>query len=355
MIAVATVPALVVAAAIAGLFVARSLSRDDAATESPAPALQRIVHDGLRVDVPSGWARGGAAAIPGFRRPLGLRHERDGLRAAVELLPATSATLLPDALPPMLKAAAGPPDDIRLASGQRAWRYRFRPNGSSLLVVFLVPTTAGVSSVACSSPAVAPIRRGCEVLASAIAVPGSQPLEPGSSAAFFSHLPATVKTLAAARTKSTRELSAAATATGQASAAAALARAHKGAVAALAPLADQRNRQQTTTIRALTAMATGYAALASAARTREPRAYAAATRAVIGADANLRRAIIRVAAAQRAATHAAAVAAHPPVRTSAATRSSGINASSVVLALLGLLALSVVAREVFGVLAPRDV
>ena len=355
MVPVATVSTLVVAAAIAGLFVARSLNRHDVAAESPAPALRRIVHGGLRVEVPSGWARSGAAAIPGFRRPLGLRTAREEVRAAVELLPATSATLLPDALSPTSKAAAEPPDDVRLTSGQRAWRYRFRGKGGSVLVVIVAPTTAGVSSVACSSPVVAPIRRGCEVLASAVAVPGSQPLEPGPGAAFFSRLPGTVTELDAARTKSTRELSAAATATGQASAADEMARAHIAALTALAPLADERSRPQTAAVRALAATAAGYAALASAARTRAPHAYAAATRAVIGADADLRRAITKLAAAQSAATHTAALAANPPVRTPAARRSSRIHASFLLLALLGVFALSIVVREVLVVLAPRDV
>ena len=79
----------------------------------------------MRLQVPSGWARGDAAAVPGFDRPLGLRNTSEALRASVEQLPATSPTLLPAAFLQTLKSAPERPDMVRLASGRDAWRYRF--------------------------------------------------------------------------------------------------------------------------------------------------------------------------------------------------------------------------------------
>ncbi len=349
-IPVAAVLGLVVAAAIAGLLLAGSVGRDDVPTERPARAQQPIAHDGLRLQVPSGWARGHAAAISGFSHPLGLKYAGDGLSAAVQRLPATSATLLPAAFLATLKAAPERPDDLRLASGQRAWRYRFQRRDSSVLVLYAAPTTGGVATVACSIPAIAPGTRSCDALVSTVTVPGSQPLEPGRRAAFFSRLPAIVEKLEAARTKGTRELSAAARSSAQAAAAEGLARAHEAAGAALAPLADQSSGLQTAAVGALTATANGYSALARAARTRAPQAYADARRAVTSADADLRRATVAVAAAGSAASRTATRAANTPVRTPTASTSSGINASFLLLALLGVFALCLAARETLGVL-----
>jgi hypothetical protein len=347
---VATVSVLVVAAVIAGLLLGGSVGGRDVSAERPAGAPDPIDHGGLRLQVPSGWARGDAAAISGFSRPLGLQNAAEGLSAAVERLPATSATLLPVASLTTPKAALERPDDIRLASGQRAWRYRLQRNDGSVLVLYAAPTTGGIATVACASPAVTAVPRGCDVLASAVAVPGSQPLEPGTSAAFFSRLPATIADLEAARTKGTRELSAATRATAQAAAADGLARAHKAAGAALAPLADNRKRVQTAAVGALTASATAYAALASAARARVPQPYTDASRTVTGADADLRRAMTKVAAAATAASRTATQAASTPVRNPAASSPSRIDASFLLLALLGVFALCLAARETLGVL-----
>lgn len=327
---VTTVSVLVVAAAIAGLLLGRSFGGgDDPPAVGPATAPQPIAHDGLRLQVPSGWARGDAAAVPGFSRPLGLRNAGEGLRAAVERLPATSATLLPLAFVRTLKTAPERPDVIRLASGQQAWRYRFPQNDGSVLVLYAAPTTSGVAAVACVRPSDAGVLRGCDALATAVAVPGSRPLEPGTSAAFFSRLPATVSNLDAARTKGARELSAATSSTGQAAAAAWLARAHRAAGADLAPLTAEGDGLPTAAVGALTATATAYATLASAARARVPQPYAGASRAVTGADADLRRAMTKVAAAASAASRTATQAASTPVRKPAArTKPSTVRAPS---------------------------
>ena len=114
------------AAAIAGLLLDGSFGGGDAPPAvKPAAAPQTIAHEGLRVQVPSGWVRGDVVTVPGFSRSLGLRNVGERLRAAVERLPATSATLLPAAFVMTLKRALERPDVVRLASGRHAWRYRF--------------------------------------------------------------------------------------------------------------------------------------------------------------------------------------------------------------------------------------
>ena len=313
---VATVTVLVGAAAIAGLLPGSSFRSDTPPAVKPAPT--QIAEAGLRLQVPSGWARDDAT-VPGFTRPLRLRNTGEELRAVVERLPAGSPTLLPAAFLQTLKRAPTRPDMVRLGAGHDAWRYRFPLQAGSQLVLYAAPTTSGVATVACMSPIDAGVPRGCEALANAITVPGSRPLEPGPRAAFYSRLPAAVSDLDAARTRGVRELSAATRSTGQAAAADGLARTHIAAGAALAPLTTEGDGLPTTTVGALTATATAYAALARAARARSPRAYAHAGRAVTGANADLRRTMTKVAAAASAASRTAIQAASTPLRQPAAS------------------------------------
>ena len=45
-----------------------------------ADAPSRLAHDGLRVQLPGGWASADAATVPGFSRPLGLGNQASGSR-----------------------------------------------------------------------------------------------------------------------------------------------------------------------------------------------------------------------------------------------------------------------------------
>ena len=343
-LSVAMVALLVVAAAIAGLLLGGSLGGGDEPTVEPAAAPPTTAHDGLRVQIPSGWARGDAATVPGFDRPLGLRNLGEDLRAAVERLPATSPTLLPAAFLRTLGRAPDQPDILRLGSGHGAWRYRFPQADGSVLVLYAAPTTTGIATVACRGPIDA---GGCEALASAVTVPRSRALEPGTSTAFFMRLPTVVTDLDAARTKGMDELAAATRPRGQALAADGLAQAHRSAAAALAPLTTAADGLPTATVGALTATAGAYSALASAARARSPRLYADAGRAVTSSDAALRRTMTGVAAKANAAGPVTP-AAGTPVREPAAGTVLGVDPSRVLLALVVLLALLGVAIVVAG-------
>ena len=249
--------------------------------------------------------------VPGFSRPLFLDNRSERLSVVVERLPATSATLLPLAFEKALPAAREGSERVRLASGQPAWRYRVSHAGGSATVLYAAPTTSGVATVACMSQTEAGVPRGCEALANAITVPGSRPLEPGTSAAFYSRLPAAVNQLEAARSTGLRKLSAANSAAGQAAAADGLVRAHKAAFAALAPLTAADAGLPANTVGALNVMAGAYTELAGAARARSPQRYDDAGRGVADADAGLRRTLSQVAAGAKAASRAATAGESP--------------------------------------------
>ncbi|MGZ8686735.1 MAG: hypothetical protein ACXWZW_12530 [Solirubrobacterales bacterium] len=300
---VATAGQLVIAAAVTGVLLGRAfVAGDGAPAVRPAAAPLTIAHGGLHLQVPSGWLRGQAAAVPGFGRAVSLKNPREQLSAVAALLPASSATLLPAAFEKARPAAGARREVVRLGPGQPAWRYRVPDENGSATVLYAAPTTNGVATMACVVPADAGVAGGCETLAKAITVPGSVPLELGKRVAFYTRLPAAARELEAARTRGMRDLSAARSASGQAAAADALVRAHEHALVALAPLAGTRADLPGETIRALTAMAGAYATLAGAARARSQRRYDAAARRVAGVDGDLRRTLAKAAAAADAAS-----------------------------------------------------
>jgi hypothetical protein len=309
---------LIVAATLSGLLLGTVLGRGDQPATSPVKAPQAIAGGGVRLQLPNGWTRGDAAAIPGFSHPVGLQNE-GGLRASVERLPATSATLLPAAF---LNTLANPPlrpDVVEVAGGRQAWRYRVPGGYGSMTVIYAAPTTAGVATVACTSPIDSRDPRACEALADAVTVPDSRSLAPAASAAFYVRVPSAVSDLRSARAKGLEQLAAATSAKGQAAAATGLADAHRAAVAALAPLTSPGDGAPSATIRSLTATASAYAALASAAHARLPQPYAKASRNVTHAEAILVRTMTAVGAAEDAATRAASAQAREPTAKPATT------------------------------------
>jgi hypothetical protein len=309
---------LVFASALGGLVLANALdSGSDAPAGRPSPAPQALIHGGLRVQLPDGWAAARAAQaapVPGFTRPLRMSDPRKQLSAVIERLPATSPTLLPVALVRTEAAAGARPELVRLAPGQQGWRYRFPQADGSTRTVIAAPTTAGVATVACMSRAHGGGAPACQTLASGITVPGSRPLPPGASAAFLSRLPAVVSDLEAARATGVKQLSSATRADAQARAAAGLARAHTAAAATLAPLASPGDAVPTRTVVALSANATAYAKLASAARSGAAPRYVDAGRAVRTAEANLHRAVTEAAAHANAASSAPVSRAAPAAK-----------------------------------------
>ena len=281
-VSVAAVALVVAIAALAGLLVG-GLVRSKPAP-APVKPLETVSGAGVRVQLPNGWARGDASAVPGFPRALWLQNPEQGLRAAVALLPASSPTLLPATSP----ADARAPETVRLRSGYEAWRYRGSLDDGSPVFLYAAPTTTGIATVACVG---ATGKETCDALASAVAVPNSRRLELGERAAFFSGLPSVVAQLDSARTKGLRALDAASNPVGQELAALDLSRAHKAAAKDLAALGGPAE-----TVGSLTATATAYGALSRAANARLPKPYVDAGRAVTSAEAGLQRTMTKVAA-----------------------------------------------------------
>lgn len=326
-------------AALGGLVLARAVDAGGGAPAGrAAPATQTLVHEGLRVRLPSGWAPAAATPVAGFNRPLGLRSAHERVSALVERLPATSATLLPTAFRPAAAAAPRPPEVVPLAPGQSGWRFRLPSSDGSWTIVLVAPTTAGVATVACTSPPGTGMSQECAALASAVTVPGSRPLQPGDGAAFFSRLPGAMGALKRARRAGMRQLSAAGRARGQATAAAGLARAHAAAARSLAPLTSPGAALPARIVAALTATSAAYATLAGAARAGSAPGYAGAVRAVRTSEANLRRALTAVATAANAVSSVP----DPALQ----VRRDGSDLSLPLLGLAGLLAALIVVRKV---------
>ncbi len=284
---VVAVAALVLVAAVAGLVLGGVFHGKPAAPAKPRPATV-VSSAGVRLQLPSGWVRRGAGSLPGFDRPLWLRDAPAGVRAAVELLPAGSPTLLPVGL-----QASGAPAMVALGQGRRAWRYGVVRSDSVPLAVYAVPTTKGVATVGCLGSG-RPAERACQALATALTAPGARQLDPGANAAFLIRLPATVAVLDTARAKGTHALKQARRPAAQAAAADGLARAHRTAAAELAPLRSG-DEPASKTVKDLRAAASAYSALADAARARAPRPYAQARHAVLSADRELRGTLARAA------------------------------------------------------------
>jgi hypothetical protein len=329
---IVVVAVVVACATIAGLLLGGVLRTFVSRSVGSAAAAADIAEGGVLVELPGGWAPSEPADIPGFKRPVGLYNEDQDLRAAVERLPATSSTLLPAAFLHTLKRAPGSPAKVWLGSGHDAWRYRFPLDYGSQLILYAAPTTSGIATVACLATTKVGVPRGCESLASAVTVPGSRTLEPVASTAFLTRLPTAVTRLDAARTKGTQELSTATRASSQAAAAEGLAKAHERAAVALTPFTSKGDTLASAAVRALTATANAYAALASGARAREPRAYRDASRAVTGADADLRLRMTRVSAAARATSREATPTTSPPA---AASGAPVVDISTALLTLIG--------------------
>jgi hypothetical protein len=182
------VPALafacMVAAALAGWGVARALRSPN------APSSSRTMTLGFgRLKVPPNWtaitpARAGipgldSASTRAFRIDDGL-----GQHAFVTLAPPADRWLIPSSLRPALRPPFGAPIPGFLA-GYPAWSYSnvatARP--SVVMELTVVPTTAGVLAVACTSPLVA-APTGCDLDVKQIFVSAARVLRPTADTAF---------------------------------------------------------------------------------------------------------------------------------------------------------------------------
>jgi hypothetical protein len=285
----ALVAALALLAAVAGILGGGALRREPAPAAKPRPTI--LSAGDLRLQVPERWARSAPLSLAGFSHVLWLRDEAAQIDAAVDLLPASSPTLLPAGIRPV-----GAPSVHRLDS-HAAWRYRGETS-SAPAVVYVAPTTSGIATVACVGATAGSSDRSCRELASAVAVSGAQRLALTQGAAFLSALPSAVTKLNKARAEGQRALAAATGHTAQANAAGALARSYRSAGATLEPLTNGEATARVA-VDALGAISRAYADLADAARSRDPQRYTQAAGAVADQERLLEQSVAKAAAVMR--------------------------------------------------------
>jgi len=292
---------LVLAGALAGLLLGRSIGGTDRSEPDRASAKRSVAAGQLRLSLPAGWSRSSdPPPIPGFDSAQRIAAQQPALRVDVvaALLPADDVTLLPSQLLRRLTTRPGPPTSaLEIGGGLRAREYlQLRLKGTGqVLDVLVAPTTAGVASVACiARPAAAPVLSSCAEAARSVTVTGTRPVPLGPSAAFRSRLPAVLAALDAARMDEN-----AAAARADRGAVRRLAAAHLRAGRALSPLADRSVSAQQRIASALIEQAKAYELLAEslAAQRRGPAVRARAR--VRTAESELRRALRCAASALR--------------------------------------------------------
>jgi hypothetical protein len=288
--------ACMVVPALAGWGVARGLrppSRD------AAGASRSVTIGPARLKVPSSWIaidNPASAGIPGldststraFRIEDGL-----GRHAFVTLAPPADHLLIPSSLRPALRPPIGAPMPAFLA-GYPAWSYSnvatARPNVVMELTV--VPTTAGVLAVACTSRLlVAP--SGCDLDVKQIFVSAAHVLRPTADAAFRLAMSTVLTRLQHDRAASEGQLNAARDAGAQALGLEAFAKAYATAARGLDRFAPRRG-PAATLVASLDSAGGAYRAAGTAARIGAVGDYSVARAAVRAAESKVATALGRV-------------------------------------------------------------
>jgi hypothetical protein len=285
------VAALLGLAALAGQWSAR---RGAAHSSRGETAARMHALGPLRVTVPSEWRQlpVHAAGLRGTEPKSTLVFDTaPGLSArAVLMLESLASVIPPSLLPtPLLDAAGsspGRPRAVRL-DGRRSWMYTAVParRTADTMDITVLPTTAGVMSVACAAPRLA--FAGAVSCASdlRIVLDGARALRPTIDLAFRLRLPEVAPRLDSERVTQRMALSRARTPAAQARAARRLAAAHARAAGSLAPLA--RGGAATELVALLRESSREYDALARSVAARDRGAYERASRAIDDADDRL--------------------------------------------------------------------
>jgi hypothetical protein len=322
-------------AAVAGVALGRA-----AAPEPPRQPPPSAVSVGpARVLVPDGWK-------PATLRTAGVTALDAQSAVAFETTPGLSEwavilfsrTTAPSLVPAELRAELdGPlpaPARTRLG-GSPAWSYRgvatARPDVRADITV--LPTTAGVLAVVCTSGLTLSGNDLCAGDVASVTVRGARLLLPTPSLALEQALPAVLDDLNRARLEDRAVLSAARTPNRQAHAAARLAADHRASARAIRAAAGPAG---TPLANDLEAVARGYDALRAQVQTGSRSGFASARRAVQDAEAVLGGDVRAVP--QPAPAPVSRTAVGPPEELSGGRR-SGV--APLVFALLGVLALAV--------------
>jgi hypothetical protein len=309
------------------------------------PAIREVPVGVATVQVPTEWlpvARGAAAAA----RTTAVFAPSSGLpeRVIVTVAPVDDRSLVPRALRRLVRDLGERPRATRLA-GFRAWRYAglLGRNGSDVLDVTVLPSSAGTLGVGCIWPlGAASATADCASSIRSVSMRDAAIFVPSPDLALSLTLPDVLTALDRARVRGRAALRGADTPGGQARFALRLARAHREAAASLRLVAA---RAGASLLDALTNTAGAYAALARAARTGEASHFRAVRRTVEAAEARLDSAIDRLVSGAATATVRA-----EPTRSRSVRPDTG-RADTALIVLLGAALLSL---SFLGLLAVRN-
>lgn len=274
-------------AAVAGITAAGGFS------DPEAPGPERVAAGDGTVEVPAGWAHAEGGSIPGMEvsdAVSAFPQGADGGLAAGRIA-GSGPTLLPAAYRARLDGPVPDPQTVRLGALE-AYRYEGLPSGRGAddLVLFVVPTTAGVQAVACTPGARPVILSDCEAAAASLVLDGATPVPVGPQPAFAARLQTVLGRLERRREVRRARLAEATTAAEQAAAAGELAAAHRAAAAGLGAgdVGPQVTLLRRRLVESLRGAGTAYDDLAAAAAEVDAARYAQAVSAVEAAEARIR-------------------------------------------------------------------
>jgi hypothetical protein len=275
----------VVALVAAGLLALGSRGTDrgrpDRSAAPPKSSPTTIRRAGLRIQVPAGWAATAhAPRLPGiaFAQPLSLAEPGGDIQVVAGELAATSTTLLPARFLAGLDRALPPPRRVRLAGEVNAYHYAGLSHRqlNSFLDVYVVPTTAGVATVACLADNVGLLLDACWRVVSKLSLASAQPVPLGPAAGFRVALISQVHQLDAADARAKQDIARASTPAEQATAFSRLQPVYRQAAATLAPLAPRSVEQPRQIVDSIDDLAHRYGAAERALSRVDRQAFAAA-------------------------------------------------------------------------------
>jgi hypothetical protein len=313
------------------------------------PAATRVVRAGVAsLEVPRAWrtiASRDAGAAAGTTAVLA---PSSGLpnRVIVTVAPPDDRSLVPRALRGLVRDLGRGPRATRLG-GYRAWQYAglLGRNRTDVLDVTVLPSSAGVLGVACTSALwLADATADCASSIGSVSIGGAAVFVPSPDLALRLRLPRVLAALDGTRVRSRAALGRAGSRGGQARLARRLARAHLAAAASLRPAAG---RTGAPLIEELSNISGAYSELERAASTGSPSRFRAARGTVQAAEVRL------AEATDRLVSHGEreAVAAEPTRSSSRRPAVGTAETPSIVLLigmLLGLLAIGLMALRSRG-------
>ena len=291
--AVITVVAVLTVAGLVAIAAGLGSPGQERSSRQADPSPQAITRGALTIGVPPGWsATSELPRLPdiSFSRPILLAKPASNVRVAVDVLPATSETLLPAGFVAGMATGLPAPDRIAMGHGLRGYHYAglSGPAAGPVVDIYVAPTTEGVATVVCLGDAVTSLLDDCWSVVSRMSLSRGRPLPPGRSAAFRQALLSWQSDLDAAETAARRRLAEAATPTEQAEAVSGLPAAFRDAAAALAPLVPGSPIWPREIVASLKATAAAYVAFETSLRGALRDSYADAAALVRARRARLK-------------------------------------------------------------------